>query len=73
MVGAYILLSSVLVPFQYRYLEGLEEEQYRNWKNQSDYYKSKSAAEQVLHANAQGNLLFVLANVMAYIIYKIKH
>ncbi|MGP4041033.1 DUF3949 domain-containing protein [Gracilibacillus sp. D59] len=73
MLGVYILISLVLVPVQYRYLAGLEAEQKRNGQNQSEYYQSKGVAEQVLHANAQGNPLFILANVTAYNIYKITH
>ena len=72
-VGAYLLLSLVLVPFQYRYLTGVEEEQNRNGQNQTAYYESKSASEQILHANTQGNILFGFANVIAYAIYKIKN
>ncbi|MFD2656544.1 DUF3949 domain-containing protein [Gracilibacillus thailandensis] len=71
-LGAYLLLSLVLVPFQYRYLTGVKEEQIRCEQNQSEYYNSKSVAEQILHANTQGNPVFILANVMAYIIYKLK-
>ncbi|WP_208590252.1 DUF3949 domain-containing protein [Gracilibacillus suaedae] len=48
-------LSLILVPFQYRYLTGLEEELKRNVQKQTAYYESKSASEQILHANTQGN------------------
>jgi hypothetical protein len=29
--------------------------------------------EQVLHANVQGSMIFFLANILATIVYKIKH
>ncbi|OLS39196.1 DUF3949 domain-containing protein [Bacillus sp. MRMR6] len=75
-VIGYIVLSLVLVPFQYRYIKQLEEMRIINnakKKSQGDMYEEMEFEHQVLHANAQGNMLFFLANILATIIYKVKH
>jgi phage regulator Rha-like protein len=75
-VVGYIVLSLVLVPFQYKYIKQLEEMRKINsakGKTQSDMYEEMEFQHQVLHANAQGNMLFFLANILATIIYKVKN
>nr|WP_263323484.1 DUF3949 domain-containing protein [Neobacillus sp. Marseille-Q6967] len=72
----YVLLSIILVPFQYRYIEQLEKMRKANekkGKSQGEMFEDMEFENQVLHANAQGNLLFILANILATILYKIKH
>jgi hypothetical protein len=75
-VGGYILLSLILVPFQYRYVEQMEKmrkENEKKGKSQGQMMEDMEFEEQVLHANAQGSMLFILANILATIVYKMKH
>jgi hypothetical protein len=72
----YILLSLILIPFQYRYVEQMEKmrkENEKKGKRQGEMMEDMGFEEQVLHANVQGNMLFFLANILATIIYKVKH
>ncbi|MEH7444536.1 DUF3949 domain-containing protein [Bacillus sp. JJ1122] len=72
----YILLSILILPFQYRYIKAIraEEKNLRSHgKKQSDMYDKMNAGELVLHENVQGNGLFFLANILASILYRIKH
>lgn len=75
-VIGYIVLSLILVPFQYRYVEQMEKIRQLNKKkgiSQGQMFEDMDFEHQVLHANVQGNLLFLLANMIATILYKIKH
>jgi hypothetical protein len=75
-VSGYILLSLILVPFQYRYVEQMEKmrkENEKKGKSQGEMMEDMGFEEQVLHANAQGNMLFILANILATIVYKVRH
>lgn len=75
-VGGYILLSLILVPFQYRYVEQMEKmrkENEKKGKTQGEMMEDMGFEDQVLHANVQGNMLFILANILATIFYKVKH
>lgn len=75
-MGGYILLSLILVPFQYRYVEQMEKmriENEKKGKSQGEMMADMGFEEQVLHANVQGNMLFILANILATIVYKVKH
>jgi hypothetical protein len=75
-VGGYILLSLILVPFQYRYIEQMAKRRIENekkGKRQGEMMEDMEFEEQVLHANVQGNILFILANILATIVYKVKH
>lgn len=75
-VIGYIVLSLILVPFQYRYVEQMEKMRLLNKKkgiSQGQMFEDMEFGQQVLHANVQGNLLFLLANIIATIVYKIKH
>jgi CMP-2-keto-3-deoxyoctulosonic acid synthetase len=75
-VGDYILLSLILVPFQYRYVEQMEKMRKANEKkgiSQGEMMENMKFEEQVLHANVQGSMPFILANILATIVYKVKH
>ncbi|MEL3970970.1 DUF3949 domain-containing protein [Rossellomorea oryzaecorticis] len=75
-IGVYILISLLILPFQYRFLLVLkkEEEKYRKkGLTQGEMYDKMNAGELALHSNMQGNPLFFLANVLASIIYWLKH
>ncbi len=72
----YVLLSLILIPFQYRYVEQMEKmrkENEKKGKSQGEMMEDMGFEEQVLHANVQGNMLFFLANILATIVYKVKH
>jgi len=75
-LGGYILLSLILIPFQYRYVEQMEKMRKANEKkgiNQGEMMENMKFEEQILHANVQGSILFFLANILATIVYKIKN
>lgn len=70
----YFIITLIALPFQYRYIVALERLKEENKDiTQGDMYDSLQYQELVLHANAQGNFLFVPANIMAKKIYKLKH
>jgi Protein of unknown function (DUF3949) len=73
--GVYILISLLILPFQYRFLITLkrEEEKHRKkGRTQGEMYDSMKAGDLALHSNMQGNPLFLLANILASIIYRFK-
>jgi hypothetical protein len=75
-VVGYIILSIILVPFQYRYIEEmkkLRKEHEKKGISQGEMFEEMEFEHQQLHLNAQGNFLFLLANILATILYKIKH
>ncbi|OIU69646.1 DUF3949 domain-containing protein [Rossellomorea aquimaris] len=75
-IGVYILISLLILPFQYRFLITLkrEEEKHRKkGRTQGEMYDSMNAGDLALHSNMQGNPLFFLANILASIIYRVKH
>lgn len=75
-IGLYALLSIVLVPMQYKYVKSLKEmEKERNEMGltQNEYYEKMRFEYQELHLNAQGNSLFIGANLLASLLYKWKH
>ncbi|QTC40264.1 DUF3949 domain-containing protein [Bacillus sp. V3] len=74
--GVYILISLLILPFQYRFLITLKKEEEKHRKKgltQGDMYDKMNAGELALHSNLQGNPLFFLANILASIIYWFKH
>lgn len=75
-LGLYVFISLLILPFQYRFLIALKAEEKKNklkGKKQGEMYDAMNAGELSLHGNMQGNPLFFLANIMASIIYRIKH
>ncbi|UOQ46988.1 DUF3949 domain-containing protein [Gracilibacillus caseinilyticus] len=70
-VALYLFVTIIAVPFQYRYLVGVLEEQQRLNQSTIEYYEKKEFSEQLLHANAQSGFL-ILANLIAYLILKMK-
>lgn len=62
-LAIYILISLILLPFQYRYLTSIKEQERKYkalGKKQSEMYDDMNAGELVLHENAQGNGIFFL-------------
>lgn len=75
-IGGYILLSLILLPFQYSYVKELKEmEKKRKAKgiSQGEMYDKMSFEEQELNFNVQGSLLFFGANMLATLLYHWKH
>ncbi|MGG3560065.1 DUF3949 domain-containing protein [Neobacillus rhizosphaerae] len=75
-IGAYLLLSLILLPVQYKYVKHLKEEDKKRKEiglSQAEYYDKMSFENQELHYNAQGNILFIGANLLATLLYKWKH
>jgi hypothetical protein len=68
-----LLITIIMTPIQYRYIEGLEEMKQKKKVTQQKMYDEMSAAEQLLHEHAQSNLFLFLPNTLAYLIYKYKH
>lgn len=72
----YVFISLLILPFQYRFLIALKEEEKKNelrGKTQGEMYEALNAGEQSLQGNMQGNPLFFLGNILASILYRIKH
>ncbi|UII56533.1 DUF3949 domain-containing protein [Cytobacillus spongiae] len=75
-IGLYVLISLLILPFQYIFLVSLKAEEIKNktkGKTQGEMYEDMNAGEAILHENMQGNPLFFLANLLASLIYKRKH
>ncbi|KML39335.1 MULTISPECIES: DUF3949 domain-containing protein [Bacillaceae] len=75
-LGLYVLFSLLILPMQYRFLVNLKEMEAKNkakGKTQGEMYDSMRVDELVLHENMQGNPIFFLANLLASVIYRIKH
>ncbi|MBM7603734.1 flagellar basal body-associated protein FliL [Metabacillus crassostreae] len=75
-ISIYLLISLTILPMQYRFLVTLKEEEAKskaNGENQGEMYEKMNPGKSLLHQNAQGNPLFLLANIIASIIYRIKH
>ncbi|BCB04126.1 DUF3949 domain-containing protein [Bacillus sp. KH172YL63] len=74
--GLYVLISLLILPIQYRFLVALKAEEEKNrlkGKKQGEMYDEMNAGELVLHENMQGNGLFFLANLLAAVIYRVRH
>ncbi|WP_226672072.1 DUF3949 domain-containing protein [Rossellomorea aquimaris] len=74
--GLYVLISLLILPMQYRFLIALKAEEQKNrlkGKKQGEMYDAMNAGELSLHGNMQGNPLFLLANLFASILYRMKH
>lgn len=72
----YVLLSLILLPFQYRFLVSMKQREKINRLKgikQGEMYDKMNVGELELQYNIQSNPLFLLANVFASVIYRIKH
>ena len=71
-LGVYFLISLFILPFQYKYIKALKEMDKERMKlglSQSEYYEKMEFGREQLHFNAQGNLLFIGANMLATVLY----
>jgi hypothetical protein len=58
-VAAVLLITMIMTPIQYRYIEGLEEMKQKKKVTQQKMYDDMSVAEQILHEHAQSNLFLI--------------
>lgn len=75
-IGAYILLSLILLPMQYRYIKQIKENDKKRKKlglTTDEYYDKMSFETQQLHFNAQGNPLLLGANLLATLLFNWKN
>lgn len=72
---AYIVLSFILLPIQYRYVQSIKEmdkERKAAGLTQNEYYEKMSFETELLHSNAQGPI-FIGANLLATLLYNWRH
>ncbi|WML41572.1 DUF3949 domain-containing protein [Neobacillus sp. OS1-2] len=75
-LGVYLLLSLILLPMQYSYvkeLKKMDQKRREQGISQNEMYDRMGFEQQQLSFNAQGNPLFIGANIFATILYKWKH
>ncbi|QCJ44802.1 DUF3949 domain-containing protein [Bacillus sp. S3] len=75
-LGGYVLLSLLLLPMQYSYIKELKKMDKKRREQgirQDEMYDKMSFEEQQLSFNAQGNFIFIGANVFATLLYKLKN
>ncbi|MFZ7946768.1 DUF3949 domain-containing protein [Neobacillus sp. 19] len=75
-LGGYVLLSLLLLPMQYSYIKELKKMDKKRREQgirQDEMYDKMSFEEQQLSFNAQGNFIFIGANVFATLLYKFKN
>ncbi|MFS0781055.1 DUF3949 domain-containing protein [Bacillus sp. 1P06AnD] len=73
-IAFYVLFTLGVIPFQYQYVKVLKEmKKKKKFKEQEDMFEAMEFEELVLHGNAQGNLLFLPANLIASLIYRLAH
>ncbi|MBT2678120.1 DUF3949 domain-containing protein [Bacillus sp. ISL-35] len=68
-----LITTGIMTPIQYRYIKSMEDSKKRRKQTQSEMYEEMPVQEEVLHLNLQSNPLFLPANIIAGIIYKIRH
>ncbi|MFD1020029.1 DUF3949 domain-containing protein [Thalassobacillus hwangdonensis] len=71
-VGIYLLINAIMTPIQYRYYQGMSEEQKRKGKSKQEYYEDMSFQEEQMHFFNQSSILFLPASITAYTIYKLR-
>lgn len=71
LVSFYIVYFLIMIPIQYSYISEMNQ-RLKN-KSHNDVYDSMSFEEQQLHFNAQGSLLNLPSNLVAQLIYKLRH
>ncbi|WML42905.1 DUF3949 domain-containing protein [Neobacillus sp. PS3-40] len=75
-LGGYILLSLLFLPFQYSYVKELKEMDKKRKEqglSQEEMYDKMSFEEQELNFHVQGSILFIGANLFASLLYNWKH
>lgn len=67
----YAVYFLIMIPIQYSYISEMKE-RLKN-KSHNEVYESMSFEEQELHYNAQGSLLNLPSNLVAQLIYMLRH
>lgn len=67
------VITLVMIPIQYRYIKAMEEEKKKKKRKSGEAFDNMPFGEAFLHQNAQSNPLFLPANLIAYLIYRVKH
>jgi flagellar biosynthesis protein FliP len=70
---ALFVITLVMIPVQYRYIKAMEEEKKKKKRKSGEVFDTMPFGEAFLHQNAQSNPLFLPANLIAYIIYRMKN
>jgi predicted membrane protein len=68
-----LITTAIMTPIQYRYIKTMEDSKKRRKQILSEMYEEMPVQEEVLHMNVQSNPLFLPANILAGIIYKLRH
>lgn len=68
-----LIATAIMAPIQYRYIKTMEDSMKRRKQILSEMYEEMPVQEEVLHINLQSNPLFLPANIIAGIIYKLRH
>ncbi|PFA22433.1 MULTISPECIES: DUF3949 domain-containing protein [Bacillus cereus group] len=71
--GVALFYFFLMIPIQYLYIEGLNEQEQRTRRSQQELYKNMSFEEEQLHFHVQGNPFNIPPAFVAYIILKIKN
>lgn len=67
----YLVYFLIMIPIQYSYISEMKQ-RLKN-KSHNEVYDSMSFEEQELHYNAQGNLLNFPSNLVAQLIFTLRH
>ncbi|HEK9101940.1 DUF3949 domain-containing protein [Bacillus pfraonensis] len=71
--GVALFYFLAMIPIQYLYIEGLNEQRQRTRRSQQELYKNMSFEEEQLHFHVQGNPFNIPPALVAYLILKIKN
>ncbi|CRK84522.1 DUF3949 domain-containing protein [Neobacillus massiliamazoniensis] len=72
-VSVLVLFFLIMIPVQYSYISEMKERREKAKLSQNDLYDRMSFEEQELHYSVQGSFLTLPSNLVAMIIYKIRH
>jgi Protein of unknown function (DUF3949) len=67
------VITLVMIPVQYRYIKAMEADKEKHKRKAGEVFDEMPFGEAFLHQNTQINPLFLPANLIAYIIYRLKH
>lgn len=70
--GVALFYFLAMIPIQYLYIEGLNEQKQQTKLSQQELYKNMSFEEEQLHFHVQGNPFHIPPAFVAYMILKIK-
>jgi len=71
--GVALFYFLMMIPIQYLYIKGLNEQRQLTKLSQQELYKNMSFEEEQLHFHVQGNPFNIPPAFVAYLILKIKN